>query len=160
SCCGFSSPARQPPGGRWIARVRMRKSSGTSRRRRSHRGCCCRRNRMHARGGGRRAIPRNGVKSSAWASPPRWTRGWPDGVLRESSAEAMEFTRRAGDSGIGAGTLEHLEAVADHLSRAYVMRPAGEVFVVSRAYRRRVHELLHGPATLQERRQLYIRAAW
>lgn len=80
-------------------------------------------------------------------------------VLGESAAEAMEFTRRRTMSSVGAGTLDHLEAVVLDLDRAYNCRPASELFPVARAYRQRVEQLLDGTHTLQEARELYVRAA-
>ena len=81
-------------------------------------------------------------------------------VLREAAAEAMEFTQFTGSSGVGAGTLDHLEAVATELGRAYAARPPAELFAIARAYRTRVHELIQGRHTLAEGRELYVYAAW
>src|SRR6266566_69123 len=81
-------------------------------------------------------------------------------VLREAAADAMEFTRLTGSPGVGAGTFDHLEAVATELNRAYTTRPPAELFTIARAYRTRVHELLQGRHTLAEGRQLYVYAAW
>jgi len=80
--------------------------------------------------------------------------------LREAAADAMEFTRLSGSSGVGAGTFDHLEAVATELGRAYAVRPPAELFAIARAYRTRVHELIQGRHTLAEGRQLYVYAAW
>ena len=81
-------------------------------------------------------------------------------VLRDAAADAMEFTQFTGSSGVGAGTLDHLEAVATELGYAYAARPPAELFAIARAYRTRVHELIQGRHTLAEGRQLYVYAAW
>jgi tetratricopeptide (TPR) repeat protein len=80
-------------------------------------------------------------------------------VLRESAAEALEFTRDRTTSAVGSGTLDHLEATVTELARAYEWRPAGELFPVARAYRHRVEQLINGKHTLKEARELYVRAA-
>jgi tetratricopeptide (TPR) repeat protein len=80
-------------------------------------------------------------------------------VLHESAAEAMEFTRRRAMSSVGAGTLDHLEAVATELDDASHRRPASELFPVARAYRQCVEQLINGKHTLAEARELYVRAA-
>ncbi len=81
-------------------------------------------------------------------------------VLRDSADEAMEFTRGTAVSSVGAGTLDHLEAVVTDLDRSYWAKPPGELFAVARAYRRRVDQLVHGRHTLKEERELYVYAAW
>jgi hypothetical protein len=81
-------------------------------------------------------------------------------VLRDSAGKAMEFTRGTAVSSVGAGTLDHLEAVVTDLDRSHCVQPPGELFVVARAYRRRVNQLIHGRHTLQEQRELYVYAAW
>ncbi|MGH3800828.1 MAG: helix-turn-helix domain-containing protein [Pseudonocardiaceae bacterium] len=79
-------------------------------------------------------------------------------VLADSAAEAMEFTRLAGVSSVGHGTLEHLELVITDLSRGYSHEPPAEQFAVARAYRARVDELIRGRHTLKELRELYVHA--
>ncbi|MCO5968604.1 hypothetical protein [Actinoallomurus soli] len=81
-------------------------------------------------------------------------------VLGEAAGEAMEFTRFAGASAVGAGTFEHLQAAGAAIDRSYTSEPPAEVFAVARAYRARVHELIRGPHTLKEGRELYVWAAW
>jgi len=81
-------------------------------------------------------------------------------VLRDSAGEAMEFTRATAVSGVGTGTLDHLEAVLTDLNRAHCVQPPGELFMVARAYRQRVEELIQGQHTLTEERELYVYAAW
>jgi hypothetical protein len=76
-------------------------------------------------------------------------------VLRESAAEAMDFTRqRTTTSSVGAGTLDHLEAVIIDLDRSYNWRPASELFPVARFYRQRVEQFINGKHTLAEAREL------
>jgi tetratricopeptide (TPR) repeat protein len=81
-------------------------------------------------------------------------------VLRDSAGEAMEFTRAAAVSAVGAGTLDHLAAVVIDLDRSHWVQPLGELFVVARAYRQRVEQLIQGRHTLKEARELYVYAAW
>jgi hypothetical protein len=81
-------------------------------------------------------------------------------VLRDSASEAMEFTRATAVSSVGAGTLDHLEAVVTDLRRSSQVEPPGKQFVVARAYRQRVDQLIHGRHTLTEERELYGYAAW
>jgi len=81
-------------------------------------------------------------------------------VLRDSAGEAMEFTRNTAESSVGAGTLDHLEAVLTDLDSSYWATPPGELFAVARAYRRRVDQLIQGRHTLKEQRELYVYAAW
>ncbi|MEV6984253.1 hypothetical protein AB0M95_23780 [Sphaerisporangium sp. NPDC051017] len=81
-------------------------------------------------------------------------------VLRDSACEAMEFTRLAGVSSLGAGTLAHLEAATTALNRGYGVEPPVELFTMARTYRRRIGELIRGRHTLKEGRELYVYAAW
>ena len=81
-------------------------------------------------------------------------------VLRDSAGEAMEFTRASAVSGVGAGTLDHLEAVVSDLDQSYFVQPLGELFIAARAYRQRVEELVQGRHTLTEECELYAYAAW
>lgn len=80
-------------------------------------------------------------------------------VLRESTAEALEFTRDQATSAVGSGTLDHLTAVVTELDRAYQTTPATELFPLARAYRQRVAQLIAGQHTLREARELYVIAA-
>lgn len=81
-------------------------------------------------------------------------------VLRDAAAEAMEFTRQTAVSAVGAGTLDHLDAVVTDLNRSYSRETPSERFVVARFYRQRVEQLIQGRRTLKEARELYIYAAW
>jgi hypothetical protein len=81
-------------------------------------------------------------------------------VLSDAAAEAMEFTQLTGLSAVGKGTLEHLELVVSDLNRAYSKNPPVEQFIVARAYRSRVDELIRGRHTLKELQELYVYAAW
>jgi tetratricopeptide (TPR) repeat protein/DNA-binding transcriptional regulator YiaG len=80
-------------------------------------------------------------------------------VLRGAGGEAMEFTRMAGTSGVGAGTFDHLEAVLTELRCSFYEQPPAEQFAVARAYRTRVQELIQGRHTFREGQQLYVYAA-
>jgi hypothetical protein len=53
-------------------------------------------------------------------------------VLSAAGEEAMEFTRPA-TSGVGAGTLDHLEAVLTELYCSYSKESLAEHFAVARA---------------------------
>ncbi|MGH3908256.1 MAG: hypothetical protein ACRDTE_29350, partial [Pseudonocardiaceae bacterium] len=79
-------------------------------------------------------------------------------VLSDAAAEAMEFTRLAGVSSVGRGTLEHLELVLSDLFQSHSKEPPAELFVVARAYRSRVDDLIRGRHTLTELRDLYVYA--
>jgi hypothetical protein len=81
-------------------------------------------------------------------------------VLAGAAAEAMEFTQLAGVSAVGQGTLEHLELVISELNLVFSKEPPAEQFVVARAYRSRVDELIRGRHTLRELQELYVYAAW
>ncbi|MGH8899234.1 MAG: XRE family transcriptional regulator [Egibacteraceae bacterium] len=80
-------------------------------------------------------------------------------VLVEAAAEVMEFTGRAGAS-VGSGVLEQLELVVIDLNQAYLHKPPGQLFSVVRWYRCRVDELIKGPHTLRQGRDLYAYAGW
>lgn len=81
-------------------------------------------------------------------------------VLRESAAEALEFTRERATTTIGRATLDHLTSVIIDLDRAYPWRPATELFPVARAYRNRVETLIDGKHTLTEARELHVHSAY
>ena len=81
-------------------------------------------------------------------------------ALKGALVDALEFTRRAGTSAVGAGVLEHLElAVADFNRASEVVSPAA-LFGEVRWYRQAVDRLIAGPHTLREGRQLYAHAGW
>jgi hypothetical protein len=61
---------------------------------------------------------------------------------------------------VGAGTLDHLEAVITELEQSYSRESPTEQFTVVRLYRARVQRLIQGRHTLREGRQLYVYAAW
>jgi tetratricopeptide (TPR) repeat protein len=82
------------------------------------------------------------------------------GVLRDSADEALEFTRATAVSSVGAGTLDHLEAVVTDLDGSYWSTPHGELFAVARTYRQRVEQLIQGRHSLKEGQELYFCAAW
>ena len=81
-------------------------------------------------------------------------------VLRESAAQALEFTRERAVTAVGTGTLDHLTAVIADLDKAYPWRPAAELLPLAWAYRQRVEGLLNGKRTLAEARELYVHAAY
>ena len=71
-------------------------------------------------------------------------------VLRDSAGEAMEFTRATAVSAVGAGTLDHLEAVLTDLDRSAYVQPPRKLFAVARAYRQHVDQLIQGRHTLKD----------
>ncbi|MGH3821075.1 MAG: hypothetical protein ACRDRE_25700, partial [Pseudonocardiaceae bacterium] len=80
-------------------------------------------------------------------------------VLSDAAAEAMEFTQLTASSAVGKSTLEHLEVVVSDLNQAYMENSPAEQFIVARAYRSRVDELIRGRHTLKELQALYVHAA-
>ncbi|MEV8634532.1 hypothetical protein AB0395_23025 [Streptosporangium sp. NPDC051023] len=81
-------------------------------------------------------------------------------VLGEAADEAMEFTRRAGQSAVGRSTLDHLEVVITDIVVNSRRSSPTDVFTVARAYRHRVDQLIRSPHTLREGRELYVYAGW
>jgi transcriptional regulator with XRE-family HTH domain len=81
-------------------------------------------------------------------------------VLREAAAETAEFTRRTQASAVGSAVLEHLDQVVTDLSDAYAREPPADLFQVARGYRYHVAQLIAGPKTLPETRELFTYAAW
>jgi tetratricopeptide (TPR) repeat protein len=81
-------------------------------------------------------------------------------VLSDATTKAMEFTQLTALSAVGKGVLEHLELVISDLNRAYSKHPPTEQFIVARAYRSRVDELIRDRHTLKELQTLYVDAAW
>jgi tetratricopeptide (TPR) repeat protein len=81
-------------------------------------------------------------------------------VMREAAAEAMEFTRNTSVTAVGRGTFDHLTAVIADLDRSYSIEPPAELFTITQTYRRRVEQLIEGPHTLRDGRELYVYAAW
>jgi transcriptional regulator with XRE-family HTH domain len=80
-------------------------------------------------------------------------------VLQRARREAMEFTRRSGASVVGRSTLDRLEAVLMDLDRSpWLDLP--KTIGTARGYRVLVQELIEGPHTLKEARELYVYAAW
>jgi transcriptional regulator with XRE-family HTH domain len=80
-------------------------------------------------------------------------------VLQESAGEVAEFTRAA-RAGVARGTFDHLHAVVSEFDRSYSGGLPAEQFVVARAYRAWVQQLIEGRHTLEEGRELYVYAAW
>ncbi|MEU0519490.1 hypothetical protein [Streptosporangium sp. NPDC006007] len=79
-------------------------------------------------------------------------------VLGDAADEAMEFTRRAGQSAIGRSALDHLEVVITDIVTNSRRSSPTDVFTVARAYRQRVDQLIRSPHTLREGRELYVYA--
>jgi hypothetical protein len=81
-------------------------------------------------------------------------------VLRESAAEAFEYTQERSATEVGSGTLEQLTAAIDELDSAYGWQPATELFPLARGYRQHVESLIDGKRTLTELRELYVHGAY
>lgn len=81
-------------------------------------------------------------------------------VLGDAADEAMEFTRRAGQSAVGRGALDHLSVVITDITTNSRRSSPADVFTVARAYRHRVDQLIRSPHTLREGRELYVYAGW
>ncbi|GLZ14732.1 hypothetical protein Acsp04_49670 [Actinomadura sp. NBRC 104425] len=81
-------------------------------------------------------------------------------VLGDTAAEAMEFTQRANATALGRDTFAHLESALATLDRRQNFDPPADVFNSARAYRVRVAELIDGPRTPEESRELFVCAAW
>jgi hypothetical protein len=81
-------------------------------------------------------------------------------ALAEAAGEAMEFTRSASATTVGAGIFAHLDEVVAALGRSYPVQPPGVLFPVVRSYRAQVQRFIDGPCTLSQRRELYVHAAW
>jgi hypothetical protein len=79
----------------------------------------------------------------------------------QSAAEAMEYTRRAGATDVGPGTLAHLELVIAGLAAAFAYTPPADMYPQARWYRQRIAQLVDGRRyTLREGRELYRSAGW
>jgi hypothetical protein len=81
-------------------------------------------------------------------------------TLAEAAGEAAEFTQAVSMTVVGSGTFAHLDAVLAELDRSYPLQPPAGLFPVARSYRAQVHRLVSGPATLTQKRDLYVYAAW
>lgn len=81
-------------------------------------------------------------------------------VLGDAAEEAMEFTRRASQSAVGQGTLDHLEVVITDIATNVNRNSPADMLVVAHAYRQRVDQLIRSPHTLREGRELYVYAGW
>jgi tetratricopeptide (TPR) repeat protein len=81
-------------------------------------------------------------------------------VLGGAAAEAMEFTRQAEASMLGAGTLEHLNTAITEFDLAYSRQPPAALFTTALTYRRHVARLIEGAHTLRQGRELVALAGW
>lgn len=72
----------------------------------------------------------------------------------------MEFTQRAEASDVGPRTLEHLELAVAGMAAAFTYTPPAELFPQARWYRQKVADLIDGPHTLRQGRDLYREAGW
>jgi transcriptional regulator with XRE-family HTH domain len=81
-------------------------------------------------------------------------------ALAEAAGEAVEFTQAASVTAVGSGTFAHLDAVLAELDRSYPVQPPAGLFPVARTYRAQVQRQISGPATLTQKRDLYVYAAW
>ncbi|WP_326829913.1 hypothetical protein OIE13_10045 [Streptosporangium sp. NBC_01810] len=81
-------------------------------------------------------------------------------VLGDAADEAMEFTRRAGQSAVGQSTLDHLEVVITDIATNVNRSSPADMFTVAHAYRQRIDQLIRSLHTLKESRELYVYAGW
>ena len=81
-------------------------------------------------------------------------------VLGDAADEAMEFTRRANTTAVGQSTLEHLQTVTHDIAGRYSSCAPKDLFAVARLYRHRIDQILAGPHTLKEGRELFVLAGW
>lgn len=81
-------------------------------------------------------------------------------ILQQAAAEAMEFTRQAEATSLGAGTLDHLDLVVTEFNRAYSLKLPRAVFDAVMDYRRKVDALLKGRHTHRQERELLAFAGW
>ncbi|MEV6120543.1 tetratricopeptide repeat protein [Streptomyces sp. NPDC052077] len=81
-------------------------------------------------------------------------------ILQQAAAEAMEFTRQAEATSLGAGTLDHLDLAVTEFNRAYSLKPPKAVFDAVMDYRRKVDALLKGRHTHRQERELLTFAGW
>lgn len=81
-------------------------------------------------------------------------------ALAEAAGEALEFTRSASATTVGAGTFAHLDEVIAALGRSYPVQAPGALFPVVRSYRAQVQRFIDGPCTLSQKRELYVHTAW
>lgn len=81
-------------------------------------------------------------------------------ILDQAAAEAMEFTRQAEATSLGASTLDHLDLAVSEFNRAYSLKPPAAVFDAVLSYRRKVDALLSGRHTHRQARELLAFAGW
>lgn len=74
--------------------------------------------------------------------------------------ELIELTRRAGQSTIGLETLEELKVTTDELCRAYSTQDPAVLRGRTTTHLRYVLRLLDGRTTLDQHRELLVRAGW
>ncbi|MBV9140129.1 MAG: hypothetical protein JO115_04305 [Pseudonocardiales bacterium] len=74
--------------------------------------------------------------------------------------ESVELLRRTKASDLGAGTLEQLEELVDHLGAEYFATPPVEFRATVLSWRQYVAGLLEGTLTLRERGRLYRVVGW
>lgn len=78
----------------------------------------------------------------------------------DDELELIEMTRRANHSSIGAETLAELETTTDELCRAYSTQDPAALRGRTTAHLRYVLGLLDGRTTLDQHRELLVRAGW
>jgi tetratricopeptide (TPR) repeat protein len=81
-------------------------------------------------------------------------------ILDQAAEEAIEFTRQAEASMLGSGTLEHIDLAVTELNNAYAIKPPQVLFDATRHYRHKVDELIKGPHTQRQGRELFAYAGW
>lgn len=81
-------------------------------------------------------------------------------ILERAAAEAMDFTRQAEATSLGASTLDHLDLAVTEFNRAYSLKPPKTVFDTVLGYRRKVDRFLKKKHTLPQERELRAFAGW
>ncbi|MER5422299.1 hypothetical protein [Streptosporangium roseum] len=81
-------------------------------------------------------------------------------LLTSAEHEAREMTRRSEETDLGASSLAHLHQVIADYGRHYSRYSADELWRSALGDRRHVAGLLSLRATLAQRRELYVAAAW
>jgi tetratricopeptide (TPR) repeat protein len=80
--------------------------------------------------------------------------------LHGMGAVPIGFTPHRVASVVERGTIERLEAMLADLDRCSWQQPPARTLGMARAYRAEVAELIEGPHTLKEARELYVCAGW
>ncbi|MGW7520125.1 XRE family transcriptional regulator [Streptomyces sp. NPDC054796] len=81
-------------------------------------------------------------------------------ILNQAAAEALDFTRQAEATALGASTLDHLDLAVTEFNDAYSLKPPQNLFDAALDYRRKVGALLQAKVTHRQQRELLTFAGW